>query len=248
METPAQHHDGTTQSTLTDARWHPLYRIAAVAALISAVFIPIQVTVFLIWPPPLDGTTADWFTLLREHRVAGLIDLDLLLTADNVLLIPILLALYFALRSTDQSIVLLAVALGLVGVVLYLATNPAIHLAALSDRYATATTDLERAAATAAGDAALAVWQGTAFHAAYLLGSGAGILLGVVMLRDGGFSRPTGWLAIGANAMGLGLYLPRVGVFVAVFSVVFLEVWYLLIARRLLRMAAERHLAAFTAR
>jgi Transposase domain (DUF772)/Transposase DDE domain len=122
------------------------------------------------------------------------------------------------------------------GVVMYLASNPAIQMAALSDRYAAATTDAQRATALAAGEAMLALWQGTAFHAAYILGSAAGILLGVVMLRSGVFGRPTGWLAVAANAIGLGLYVPRVGVLVAVFSVVFLEVWYLLLARRLYRL------------
>jgi hypothetical protein len=82
--------------------------------------------------------------------------------------------------------------------------------------------------------------QGTAFHAAYLLGSAAGILLGVAILRGDVFSRPTGWLAIMANTVGLGLYIPRAGVFIAVFSVVFLEVWYLLIARRLHQLGRAR--------
>lgn len=109
-----------------DAHWRLLYRTAAAAAASSAAFIPIQVAVFLAWPPPLDGTAADWFTLLRDHRLAGLVDLDLLLVADNVLLIPILLALYVALRRTSASVVAIAVALGLVGVVMYLASNPAI--------------------------------------------------------------------------------------------------------------------------
>jgi hypothetical protein len=225
---------------LGDPRWRALYRTAAVASLISAVLIPIQVGVFLAWPPPLDGTTLDWFTLLREHRLAGLIDLDLLLVADNMLLIPILLALYVALRPAYPSIMILAVTLGLVGVAMYLSSNPAIQMADLSDQYSAAATDTDRAAATAAGTAALATWQGTAFHAAYLLGSAAGILLGVAMLRGDVFSRATGWLAITANTVGLGLYIPRAGVFIAVFSVVFLEVWYVLIARRLHQLGRAR--------
>jgi len=38
------------------------------------------------------------------------------------------------------------------------------------------------------------------------------------------------------NAVGLGLYIPTVGVFIAVFSVLFLEAWYVLIAARLYRL------------
>ncbi len=80
-----------------DERWKLLYRTGAAAALISAVIIPIQFSVFLVWPPSIDGTVADWFTLLQDHPLAALVDLDLLLVADNLLLIPILLALYIAL-------------------------------------------------------------------------------------------------------------------------------------------------------
>ncbi|WP_432833632.1 hypothetical protein [Dactylosporangium sp. CA-092794] len=219
----------------TGPRWNWLHRVAAVAALLSAVFIPIQIAVFLAWPPPLDGTAVDWFRLLREHRLAGLIDLDLLLVADNVLLMPILLALYLALRRAYPSVMLLAVTLGFASVGMYLTTNPAVQLAALSDQYAAATTDAQRETATAAGTAMLAMWQGTAFHAGYLVGSTAGILLGAAMLGSGVFSRLTGWLAIAGNVMALGLYVPAAGVFIAVFSVLFLEAWYVLIAARLYR-------------
>ncbi len=217
----------------------PLYRIAAAAALITAAFIPIQIMAFLIWPPPLEGGATDWFALLEENRVAGLIDLDLLLLADNVLLIAILLALYLALRETLEWAMLIAAALGFASIMLYLATNPAIQMAALSDRYASATTDAQRGTAAAAGDAMLALWQGTAFEVAYLCGSVAGILIGVVMLQSRPFSRLTAWLAIAANGIGLGLYIPGVGVYISVFSVLFLEVWYVLIALQLRRLGRD---------
>jgi hypothetical protein len=83
----------------------------------------------------------------------------------------------------------------------------------------------------------LAAWQGTSFQAAYLLGSAAaGIAIGIVMLQSGSFGKPTAYAAILANAIGLGLYVPAVGVYIAVFSVLFLEVWYVLVARRLLQL------------
>src|SRR5690349_24419926 len=109
LPSAARARDGGGMTT-PDVR--PLHRVAAFAALLSAVLIPVQVAVFLVWPPPLDGTAVDWFTLLREHRLAGLVDLDLLLVVDNVLLIPILLALYVALRRAYPSLMLLAVSLG----------------------------------------------------------------------------------------------------------------------------------------
>ncbi len=144
MRTSTQQGDPIVVPAPAAEGWQVLYLTGAAAALISAVLIPIQVAVFLVWPPPIDGTVADWFALLHDHRLAGLVDLDLLLVADNVLLIPILLALYVALRRAYPSVVLIAVALGFVGVAMYLASNPAVQMAALSDQYATALVRADR--------------------------------------------------------------------------------------------------------
>jgi hypothetical protein len=216
--------------------WKWLYRIAGVAALISAVFIPIQVIVFVAWPPPLGGTVSDWFTLFQTNRLVGLIDLDLLLVADNVLLVPIWLALYVALRRAGESIMAIATALGMIGIVLFIASNPAVEMLTLSDHYAAATTDAQRASFLAAGQAVLASWQGTAFHVGYIVSSVAGIAIPAVMLRRTIFSKAIAYLGILANAIGLGLYLPGIGLFLAVFSVVFLEFWYILLARRFFQL------------
>jgi len=219
-----------------DASWNWLYRIAAAAALISALFIPIQVIVFIIWPPPLEGTAIDWFRLFQSNRLIGLIDLDLLLVADNVLLVSILFALYVALRRASESIMAIATGLGIVSIVLFIASNPAVEMLSLSDHYAAATTDAQRATFLAAGQAMLAGWQGTAFHVGYIVSSVAAIAIAAVMLRSAIFSKTTAYLGILANAIGLGLYLPAIGVFLAVFSVVFLEIWYIVIARRLFQL------------
>jgi hypothetical protein len=216
-----------------DDRWRVLFRAGGVAALLSALFIPIQIVVFVASNPPFDGTAADWFALLSDDRLVGLVDLDLLLVADNVLLIPILLALYVLLRRAQASVMLLATAFGFTSVAMYIATNPAVEMASLADTYAGAATEAERASALAAAETLLATWQGTAFQTAYLVGSLAGIAIGAVMLRSGVFGRPTAYMAILGNAIGLGLYLPEIGVYVSVFSVLFLEVWYVLVARRL---------------
>src|SRR3972149_2316243 len=57
--------------------WKSLYKIAGAAALIVAVFIPIQVIVFVAWPPP--STVIGWFTLFQTNRLVGLLHMDLLL-------------------------------------------------------------------------------------------------------------------------------------------------------------------------
>ena len=54
--------------------------------MLSAVFIPIQMIVFMAWQPPLEDTAVDWFRLFQTNRLGGLIDLDLLLVADSVIM------------------------------------------------------------------------------------------------------------------------------------------------------------------
>jgi hypothetical protein len=225
-----------TEAGTANAAWKPLYRAAGAAALISAVFIPIQVMVFILWPPPLEGTASDWFTLFQDNKLVGLLNLDLLLVADNVLLVPIFLALYVLLRRASESVTVVATTLGLLGVAFFIASNPAFEMLSLSNQYAAATTEAQRTTLLAAGETMLATWQGTAFQAAYVLGSLAGIVIGALMLRRGVFSNVTGWMAILGNAVGFGLYVPAIGVYISVFSVLFLEIWYLLIARRLFQL------------
>lgn len=79
-------------------------------------------------------------------------------------------------------------------------------------------------------------WR-TAFHTAYLVGSIAGITIGAGMMRSATFGKPTAYLGILSNAVGLGPYLPVVGVYVSAFAVLLLEVWYVLLARGMLRLA-----------
>jgi len=218
------------------ASWKSLYRAAGAAALISAVFIPIQILVFIVWPPPLEGTARDWFTLFQDNSLVGLLNLDLLLVADNVLLVPIFLALYLLLRRASESVTVVATALGFLGVAFFIASNPAFGMLSLSSQYAAATTEAQRTTLLAAGETMLATWQGTTFQAAYVLGSLAGIAIGALMLRSGIFSNLTGRMAILGNAVGFGLYVPAIGVYISVFSVLFLEIWYILIARRFFQL------------
>jgi hypothetical protein len=225
-----------SKAEMADAGWKSLYKVGGVAAVLSAVFIPIQMIVFVVWPPPLEGTVSDWFRLFQTNRLIGLVDLDLLLVADNVLLIPLLLALYVTLRRASESLMAIATTLGIVGIVLFITSNPAIEMLSLSDHYAAATTDAQRATFLAAGQAMLASWQGTSFQVGYLLSSVAGIVIPAVMLRGTIFSKPIAVLGILANAIGLGLYLPSIGIFLALFSVLFLELWYILLGRRLLQL------------
>jgi hypothetical protein len=223
-----------TQFEAADSNWTGLYKAGGVAALLTIVFFPIQILVFFINPPP--ETVIGWFTLFQNNRLIGFLDLDLLLIVDQALTILIFLALYAALRRAHESLMALGLALGLVSVVLFIASNPAFAMLSLSDQYAAAGTDAQRSVFLAAGQVMLVTWQGSSFHASYILGSIAAIIISVAMLRNRHFSKATPHLGILANVIALGLYVPDIGVYISIFSVVFLWVWYLLIAVGLIRL------------
>jgi hypothetical protein len=81
----------------TDSRWNWLYKVGGTAALIIVAFIPIQIILFIAWPPPgfqpTSSNVMGWFTLFNKHALVGLLQLDLLLVVDQILGVPIILAL-----------------------------------------------------------------------------------------------------------------------------------------------------------
>ena len=226
-----------TDTNTTDSRWHWLYKVAGMSALVTAVLIVAQMIVYIIWPPP--STAIDTFKLFQDNALVGFLALDLLYVIDNVLLIPILLALYVALRRTNESFMLIGAALGFVGIAALFASNPAANMHFLSGQYAAAATDAQRALLLAAGEAMLAVFSGTAYHISLILGSVALVIIPIVMLQSKIFSKATAYMGILANVLALGFYVPKIGIYILLFSVIFLLVWYILITRRLFQLGRD---------
>ncbi|HMD98122.1 MAG TPA: hypothetical protein VKM93_12445 [Terriglobia bacterium] len=226
---------------VTDSRWNSLYLVAGTAALITVLFIPIQIIVFIVWPPPgydpTPGTVTGWFALLHNHRLLGLVDLDLLLIVDEVLAVPILLALYVALRRAGESVMALSTALAFVAIAAFFASNTTFSMLSLSSQYAAATTDAQRSLYLAAGQAMMALYSGTAFQVSYILGSVTIVMTSAVMLRSRIFGKATAYVGIAASVIGLGLYVPKIGLYLSVGSVPFWAIWNILIARRFFQLA-----------
>src|SRR3712207_5863303 len=133
----------TPHAETADPRWKPLYRIGGAAALFSAAIIPIQLIVFMAWGQP--DTAVGWFDLFQDNKLAGLLAFELLLIVSTTLGIATTLALYVALRRVNESLMAVAVVLGLVEVVAFIVARPAFEMLSLSEGYAAATTDAQRA-------------------------------------------------------------------------------------------------------
>jgi hypothetical protein len=234
----------TSTADRANSTWKSLYRVGGGAALVSVACIVAAIAVFLAWPPPT--TTENWFALFQRNAFLGLLDLDLLLVMSYVVMIPLYLALYVALRRVSQSFMAIALAFNLVGAALILGVNPGVAMLTLSDRYAAATTDAQRAVLLSAGQGLVANWSGTAFVVGYLLSGGAVLLTAAVMLRSGIFSK---FIASLGLVMGVLMLVPAsagtVGLILSLVSLAPTVIWLVLVARRLFSLAASPEMAGY---
>ena len=236
MDTQLKGNQWNEANTETDSAWKPLYKLGGASALMMVTIIIIQIIVFIIAPQPLEGTVIDWFSLFQNNTLIGLIDFELLMIIYVFLSIPITLSLYILLRQANQSFTAIYLVLSLIGVVCFVAARPAFEMLSLSNGYAAATTDVEKTLYLSAGQTLIATFNGTSFHASYVLGSITGLIISLVMLKTNTFSKATAYVRIASSIFDFGLYIPAIGIFVSIFSVVFLFIWNIMIARKLFQL------------
>lgn len=223
----------TLDSNDTNSGWKSLYKIGSICSALMVLIILSQFVVFVVAPPPLNGTAADWFALFQQNKFMGLLAFELLMVVYTILSVPLALALFVALGKTDQSLTVTYLALTVVGAVSFIVARPAFEMLFLSEQYAAAATDAQRSMFLAAGETLVAMFHGTAFQVSYFLGSIGGLLISFVMLKGNPFSRPTAYLRIASSLLDFGLFIPTIGLFVSLFSVVCLLIWNILVARKL---------------
>ncbi len=225
-----------TNTETSDSDWKSLYRVGGAAALLMFVITLVQSFIFIVYPPP--STVIDYFTLFQNNKILGLLDLDLLLIVINVLLMLIYLALYTALGRFNKSHVAIALTIGLVGTTLFFASREATFgMLSLSNQYAAATTDAQRAMLLAAGQTLLTIYNGTAFDLSYVLGGVVILIFSVVMLQSNTFNKATAYVGI---VMGVLMLVPptvgMIGLLLSLISLIPTLIWLILIARRLFQM------------
>ena len=216
----------------------PLFRLAAVTAVVVVCLIPVQATVFLLSPPP--QTVAGYFDLFQRNPVLGLVDLDLLLIVDYLVMIPLYLALYVLVSRHSATLALLGLVLGLFSLVLFLVSREAtFSLWMLSSQHATATTDAQRAALDASGQVLLTMYNGGTFGLSYVLGAVSTMLFSVALWRYAILGRGVGVVGvITALTMLVPPNVGPVGLVVAMLSLIPTAIWLILLARRLPRVPA----------
>ncbi len=224
-----------TELNQTSPDWRLLYRLGAIGAWFSALLIPVAIVSHLLWPPPpwTPGAASDWFSYIGSNPLAGLLNLDLLLEIGLILSVPLYIALFLVLYKTNRSLTVLATATALLGIVLHILSNAAWEMLLLSNAFAEAGTDEQRAVLLAAGEASLSAYYGMVFQVSYILGYLTYILIGYVMLYHRFFGKPAAYLAIVTGIAGFGFYLPEIGTIISVLVVLLVGIWNVIVGWKL---------------
>jgi len=249
--------DQINHADRADSDWKGLYRSGHVAVWVmllifrrwlSSEFMLLRTIGLVREPKSIPNSPLDWFSLLRVHPLIGLTLLNAFDMVTFLLTGFIFLSLYAALRQTDRRFTAIALALSFSGIAVYIASNPAFSMLALSHQYAVATSDAQRSMLLSTAQSLLAVKNPLALgqNVAFVFVNVAGLIVSTVMLRRSVFSRRTAYMGLLHNAIALGFPLgvalapgiPAISGAAWIVSVFFWVFWYIGIARTLRRLGS----------
>lgn len=149
----------------------------------------------------LPQSAVDRFTELNQNPLIGLYHLDLLNSIVQLLLIIPWFALYIAHRRINNSLALLSFIVYLFGSGIMVANNTALPMLELSGKFFATTVESERTLFSAAGEALLAVGAhgSPGIFIGFFIPNIANLMISVVMLKAGIFSRLNAWFGIAGS-------------------------------------------------
>ena len=218
--------------------WSFLYKTAGIIAWITLGLIPIQIVIFILWPPPT--TVLDFYSLFQKNALIGLFNLDLLYLLTVLFMGYLYLAFFAALKNTHKSIATIALALGLIGVAVYFVSNVSFEMMSLSNQYLLAETNEQKTILLTTGKVMLTRFRGTAFGVYYILNGLSLVLFSVAMIRNEVFSKKTAYIGLVAGILMLvPSTIGMVGMIFALTSLIPTSIWLFMIARRLNQIGNE---------
>jgi len=216
------------------SRWRGAVAVAGWAALASVALTFVQVWIYVQWPPP--ETVEGFYALFADNPFLGLLSLDLLYIVNNLLVLLVYLGVFLVLRRRYPSTATIGLLLGSMGMAAYMASNTGFEMLSLANAYAAADAP-GRIILLGAGEAMLAVFEGTAFDIYYILSGITLFLFAGAVFASERFSRATGvWGLTAAAFMMIPSTAGTVGMFFALGSLVPWVVFAALVGRRLLRI------------
>ncbi len=199
------------EATRTD--WKPLYRLGGMAALLAAVLfrrnIGAEISLFTgVYAVPENAE--GWFALLQDKPLFGLASLGMFDLANYLLVGVMLLALAVLFGKQSKRLVAVALAGGMVGIILNFSVNISLRMLSLSQRYVMAESASEKWDLIGAGQSLLAInntssaMPGTGSYLGILFVALASLFFALLMVPA---HRVTGIMGIIASSLDLAYCL-----------------------------------------
>jgi len=231
--------------------WATLYRTGGIAALLAAVLFRrnfgAEVSLFT-GMEAIPHSATEWYTQLQGNPFVSLSFLAVFDIANYALVGLIFLALGVTFWQAHKGAAAIALASGLVGITVSIASNISLTMLSFSQQYAAATSEAQKAALLTAGQTILATNNplatspGTGAYISLLLIALSGLLFSVLMLSTNRATAIVGLLASGCD-LGYCLTFAFAPPFLQVIWLasggLFWMIWHLLVARILLKRSKE---------
>lgn len=169
---------------LIDPGWKGFLRVGGYASLLTLVLAIVELLITFLPGGNVAGldTIVDWFNFFESNPFMGLRTLGLVNFGLIGLGIPVMIALFGVLHKFSRGWVLMAIVLSFIGAGVFFSTNRAFPMLVLSNEYAAATSDAQRAMLEAAGTVMVSVGIGHRSDNLYTVSSSI----------DNGFQFPVG--------------------------------------------------------
>ena len=233
-----------TDPSIPNTEFKTLYKFGGAAAWVVAFLTVAEIIAFVIFPPPT--TISEWFSLYQTNPLIGLVDFWGLELPMYLMFVIVFLALYIVLRDMDRSWMLISLVFALIGITIFLATNNPFSMFTLSHQYSAATTEAQRSALMAAGEALLANTNQRAvggFNLGLFLVNITGLIVSIVMFKAPTFGKSIAYLGILAWGLSLADYLRQaftesvvIALFVIIPGALLLVIWFIVLGRKLWRL------------
>ncbi len=234
----------------TDKQWTSIYFLGGVSTIIVLIGILFDIVIGNITGGNLSAlpqTAIDRFLQFHDNKFLGFYNLDLLNIINQMIMIPVYIALYAVHRNVNKPYSFLALIIFLFGSIIMVADNTALPMYELSHKYFATAIESQKAFYAAAGEAMLArgAHGSSGIFLGFFIPNLAGFIMSIVMLKGKVFSRTNSWLGIvGSILMMLYVvlvnFVPGVETMATVFAMpggLMLTTWMIMFMVRLFRVS-----------
>jgi hypothetical protein len=243
MSPSARQFTAVADTETVDPSWKGLYRAGGASALIvGIVYIIITVLFYSLGPPPGGGTAEPVLKWLAGQALRAQTTWGLFILTD-LLLVPAIPALYLVLKGINKSAMIVAVSFfGLFAVLDLGVTLPTlVALTTLSQNYAGAVSDLQRAAYTATAVYAIAAASLSQTLCSFVVPSIGSLVASLVMMK-GIFSKVTAYLGLAASLVGIfygfSIFIPALAILLEIDLPLF-GIWFILAGSRVYKLGGK---------